>query len=93
MRHSVVKFITLLHRRCLTCFGHHYAHHQEQSQTADAAPGFRINAEVDVFPVVVGLLVDHDWKHIHLGIYTETGGCVCSLRVLLMMGVIMPETC
>jgi hypothetical protein len=33
------------------------------------------------------------WKHIHLGIYTETGGCDCSLKELLMMGIIMPETC
>jgi hypothetical protein len=38
-------------------FGHHYAHHQDHSQTADAVSGFRINAEVDVFPVVVSLLV------------------------------------
>jgi ATP-dependent Zn protease len=50
MQHSVVKFIALLHRRCSTCFGHHYAHHQELSQTAVAASGFRINVEVDVFP-------------------------------------------
>jgi hypothetical protein len=37
-----------------------------------------MNAEVDVFPV---------------GIYMETGGCYCSLKELLMMGIIMPETC
>jgi hypothetical protein len=36
---------------------------------------------------------DQGWKHIHLGIYTETGGCDCSLKELLMMGIIMPETC
>jgi hypothetical protein len=46
-----------------------------------------MNVEVDVFPAVVG------WKHIHLGIYTETGGCYCSVKELLMMGIIMPETC
>jgi hypothetical protein len=28
-----------------------------------------MNAEVDVFPD------DHGWKHAHLGIHTETGGC------------------
>jgi hypothetical protein len=33
------------------------------------------------------------WKHIHLGIHVETGGCDCSLKELLMMGIIMPETC
>jgi hypothetical protein len=34
-----------------------------------------------------GLLaqIDHGWKHIHLGIYTETGGCDCSLKELLML--------
>jgi hypothetical protein len=46
-----------------------------------------MNAEVDVFPA------DHGWKHIHLGIHTRTGGCDCSLKELLMMGIIMPETC
>jgi hypothetical protein len=33
-----------------------------------------VNAEVVVFPAVVGLLVqqtDHGWKHIYLGIHTE----------------------
>jgi hypothetical protein len=44
-------------------------------------------AEVDVFPAVVG------WKHIYLGIHTETGLCDCNLEELLMMGIIMPETC
>jgi hypothetical protein len=43
-------------------------------QTAGAASGFRMNAEVDVFPAVV----DHGWKHTHLGIHT--GGCDCSLE-------------
>jgi hypothetical protein len=37
--------------------GHYYAQHQEPFQTAVAASGFRTNAEVDVFPTVVGLLV------------------------------------
>jgi hypothetical protein len=87
MQQSVVKFIAYSHRFCLTCFGHHHAHHQELFQTAAAGSGFRLNAEVNVLPVVVG------WKHIHLGIETETGGCGCSLKELLMMGMIIPETC
>jgi hypothetical protein len=45
-----------------------------------------MNAEVDVFPA------KHTWKHIHLGIYMETGGCDCSLKELLMMGIIRPKT-
>jgi hypothetical protein len=56
MHRSIVKFIALSRRRCSTCFGHYYAHHQEPFQTAVAAIGFRMNAEVDVFPAVVGLL-------------------------------------
>jgi len=36
---------------------------------------------------------DHDWEHFHLHIHTETRGCNGSLTRLLMMGIIMPETC
>jgi hypothetical protein len=36
MQQSVVKFIAWSHRRCSTCFGHYYAHHQELFQTAVA---------------------------------------------------------
>jgi hypothetical protein len=53
MQQSVVKFIAYSHRRCSTCFGYHYAHHQELFQTAVADSGFHLNAEVDVFPAVV----------------------------------------
>jgi hypothetical protein len=87
MQHSIVKFIALSYRRCSTCFGHHYAHHQEPFQTDVAASGFRMNAEVDVFPS------DHGWKHVHLRIHTETRGCNGSSKGLLMMGIMMPETC
>jgi hypothetical protein len=44
-----------------------------------------MNAEVDVF--LAG------WKPIYLSIHMETGGCDCSLKELLMMGIMMPETC
>jgi hypothetical protein len=79
MQQSIVKFIALSHRCCSTCFRYYYAHHQEPFQTAFAASGFRINAEVDVFPA------DNGWKHIHLGFYTETGGCDCSSKVMLFV--------
>jgi hypothetical protein len=55
MQQSIVKFIALSRRCCITCFGHYYAHHQEPPQTAFAASGFRVNAEVDMLPGVVGL--------------------------------------
>jgi small basic protein len=54
---AVVCLLVGSQRRCSTCFGHHYAHLQALFQTAVAASGFRINAEVDVLPAVVGLLV------------------------------------
>jgi hypothetical protein len=50
MQQSIIKFIALSYRRCSTCFGHYYAHHQEPFQTAVAVSDFRMNAEVDVFP-------------------------------------------
>jgi hypothetical protein len=56
IQQSIVKFSALSHRRCSTCFGHYYAHHQEPFQTVVATSGFHMNAEVDVFPAVVGLL-------------------------------------
>jgi hypothetical protein len=31
-------------------------------------------------------------KHVHLGFYTETGDCDCSLKVLLMIVNLLPET-
>jgi hypothetical protein len=42
---------------------------------------------------VVKFIASHGWKHIHLGIHAETRGCRCSLKELLMMGTMMPETC
>jgi hypothetical protein len=81
MHQSIVKCIAVSHRRCSTCFGHYYVHHQVLFQNAVAASGFRMNAEVDVFPATAG------------NIHTETRGCNGSLKGLLMMGIIMPETC
>jgi hypothetical protein len=95
MQQSIVKFIAWSHRHCSTCFGHYYAHHQELFQTSVAASSFHMKAEVDFFQPwsVCYKHTDHGWKHIHLGIYTETRGCNCSLKELLMMGIIMPEAC
>jgi hypothetical protein len=53
MQHLVVKFIAQSHRCCSTCFGQQCAHYQELFQTAFAASGFRINAEVDVVCLLV----------------------------------------
>jgi hypothetical protein len=32
------------------------------------------------------------WKHVYLRIHTKTRGCDGSLKGLLMMGIIVPET-
>jgi len=67
-------------------------------QTAVAASGFRMNVEVEVFSAVVGLLVQqltnrprlrtlpppHSYGNQRL--QRQFGG-------LLMMGIVMPETC
>jgi hypothetical protein len=57
MQRSIVTFIVWSHRRRSTYFGHHRAHHQELFQTAVAASGCRVNAEVVVFLAVVDLLL------------------------------------
>jgi hypothetical protein len=66
MQQSVLKFIAWSRRRCSACFGkHYYAHHQELFQTVVAASSFRINAEVDVFLAVGGLLATHPPRHLY----------------------------
>jgi hypothetical protein len=42
---------------------------------------------------IVTFIAVVDWKHDHLRIHTATGSCNCSLKELLMMGMIVPETC
>jgi hypothetical protein len=42
---------------------------------------------------VTSLVTDHSWKHVHPGNHTVTRGCKGSLRRLLMMDTIVPETC
>ena len=46
-----------------------------------------MNVEVEVFSAVVG------WEHFHLHIHKETRGCNGSFDGLLMMGIVMLETC
>jgi hypothetical protein len=54
---------------------------------------FRASSNIQIKQPTNLLQADHGWKNIHLGFYTETGGCDCSSTVLLMMGKILPETC
>jgi hypothetical protein len=60
MQQSILKYIALSHRRCSTCSGHHYAHHQELFQTAVAASAFSMNATNK--PTTAGNTSTSAWK-------------------------------
>jgi hypothetical protein len=51
-------FIALSRRHRSTCFGLCCAHHQDPSQTAFAASGYRMIAGLDVLQAVAGILVN-----------------------------------
>jgi len=58
-------------------------------QTAVAASGFRMNVEVEVFSAVVGLLVTNKPTTAEY----ENQRLQRQFDGLLMMGIVMPETC
>ena len=55
-------------------------------QTDVVASGFRMNVEVEVFSAVVGLLVLPPHSYGNQRLQRQFDG-------LLMMGIVMPETC
>jgi len=61
---------------CSTCFGHHYAHHQELKSIIQW-----------LLPVVFGAVV---FKFLA---WCGAEGYVSGLQELLMMGIVVPETC
>ena len=72
---------------CSTCFGHHYAHHQELENIIQVLAACRIWCLV-----------------FKLSVWCGDEGCVSGLRAaalqhlynileLLMMGIMVPETC
>ena len=67
---------------CLTCFGHHYAHHQELESI------IQLVAACGLWCLVF-----------KLSVWCGSEGCVSGLRAasssleLLMMGIMVPETC
>jgi hypothetical protein len=56
MQHSIVKFYYFVVQILLDMFRALLCPSSGARQTAVAAPGFRMNVEVDVFPAVVGVL-------------------------------------
>ena len=80
MQQSIVKFIALSYRHCSTCFGRYNAHHQEPVKLP-----LQPLVEVEVFSAVVGLLTPpHPYGKQRL--QRQFDG-------LLMMDIVMPETC
>jgi hypothetical protein len=57
MQQSIVKFYCFVVQTLLNIFRALLCPSSETRQTAVAASGFRINAEVEVFSALVGLLV------------------------------------
>jgi hypothetical protein len=66
MQKSIVKFYCLVVQTLLNMFRASQCPSSGARQTAFAASGFRINVEVEVFSVVVGLLVRQGNKILRL---------------------------
>ena len=66
--------------RTSTCFGHHYAHHQENNIVYDC---------MWLLPGIVLAVVVWSWDVSGERVLTA----VIDNIVLLMMGIMMPETC
>jgi hypothetical protein len=61
-------------------------------QTAIAASGFRMNVEVEVFSVLVGLLPTTA-ENTSTSTFIRKPEAATQFEGLLMMGILMPETC
>jgi hypothetical protein len=80
MQQSIVKFHCFVVQTLFNMFRALQCPSSGARQTAVAASGFRINVEVEVFSAVVGLLVGNQRLQLQFD-------------GLLMMGIVMPETC
>jgi len=70
-----------------TCFGHHYAHHQENKTVY-----YRVWCSALVVLAVVMWSWDASLRHSQHN-QCRTPYAVIHSLVLLMMGIMMPETC
>ena len=94
MQQSIVKFYCFVVQTLLNMFRALLCPSSGARQTAVAASGFRMNVEVEVFSAVVGLSTNrprlrtlpppHSYGNQRL--QRQFNG-------LLMMGIVMPETC
>jgi len=95
MQQSIVKFYCFVVQTLLTMFRALLCPSSGARQTAVAASGFGMNVEVEVFSAVVGLLVTNRPRLRTLLPPHSYGNQRLQRQFdgLLMMGIIMPETC
>jgi hypothetical protein len=94
MQQSIVKFYCFVVQILLNMFRTLLCPSSGARQTAVAAAGFRMNVEVEVFSAVVGVLTNRPrlrtrpppHSYINQRLQQQFDG-------LLMMGILMPETC
>jgi len=68
---------------CSTCFGHHYAHHQELKSIIQW-----------LLPVVsLAVVFSSSWSGVDLRVMRPVCRMLYNTLELLMMGIVMPETC
>jgi hypothetical protein len=84
MQQSIIKFCCFVVQTLLNMFQALLCPSSGARQTAIAASGFRMNVEVEVFSAMVGLLLTNSYGNQRLQQQFDW---------LLMMGIIMPETC
>jgi len=83
MQQSIVTFIALSYRHCSTCFRHYHAHHQEP-----------VKLPLEVFSAVVGLLANRPRLRTLPPLHSYGNQRLQrQFDGLLMMGIVMPETC
>jgi len=87
MQQSIVKFITLSYRHCLTCFGHYNAHHQEPVKLP-----LQPLVSVWMWRCPQPLVSVWIWRCPPPHSY-ENQRLQRQFDGLLMMGIIMPGTC
>jgi hypothetical protein len=100
MQQSIVKFYYFVVQILLNMFRALLCPSSGARQTVVAASDFRMNVEVEVFSAVVGLLVTN--TNTNRPTTAENTSTSTSMRKpelqrqfdgLLMMGIVMPETC
>jgi hypothetical protein len=68
---------------CSTCFGHHYSHHQELENIIQVA------AACGIVEIKCQLDATYDLQHQN----TTGSSHLYNILELLMMGIMVPETC